>query len=742
MGKGKKVTVGYRYFLGLHLIVCRAPIDALLEIVAGDRSAWRGSVTTSGQIYINAPNLFGGEERDGGLQGVLDVMMGEPTQGPNSYLASQQPGVPQPGYRGKLSLVFRRGLVSALNPYIKPWAIRVRRILKGWHNDAPWYPEKAAVEVEPGRFGMNAAHMVYQVLTDPIDGMAYPAGMMGASFTAAADTLHEEGFGLCAAWNRSDTIENFVQEICDHVGGLVVRDPRTGLWEFELLRDNYIAADLPELGPGIIIERQSASRALLSETCNEITVVYRDILVGKDGSVTAHQLANIQAQGGVVSQKQSYGMLPTLDLAKRVAMRDLRVKSAELWRFKWRCNRRAWKIRPGQVFRHTDPDLGIVGIPVRILRVNYGSQRNSDIIIDAAEDIFGLPATTYIGTQPPGWTPPNLDATPPAQFDAYEASYRDLLREGMTAAEIEALPEGGGLVGGVASRASGGTVRNWTLHTATTGDLEAQGSGDFAGTAVLAGTLGLTGNEIVLELANGLDDLEVGDGLLIGGLERARVDAIDGDTLTIGRGAEDTVRRAWASGARVWAIDDDRAADATVYLEGEEVTAAAVTNAAAGPLPLVDAPSEVVEIVGRPRLPYPPGRLRIDGAIAPSSVSGTPTITWAHRSRIVQADQLVDDEAASVTPEAGTRYGVRLLDASDAVLVERLNVDGEACSFVLAYTGDVTLELFAITDVGESWQRHERTFAYTPPPGTTESVITAPTWTPTVVVIDGGEVTA
>ena len=71
------------------------------------------------------------------------------------------------------------------------------------------------------------------------------------------------------------------------------------------------------------------------------------------------------------------------------------------------------------VFRHTDPELGIVNMPVRILRVNYGSQRNSDLIIDAAEDIFGLPATTYIGTQPPGWIPPNLDATPPAQFDAF-----------------------------------------------------------------------------------------------------------------------------------------------------------------------------------------------------------------------------------------------------------------------------------------------------------------------------------
>lgn len=143
-GGGKEVTVGYRYSLGMHLGICLGPVDAINEIRAGDRVAWLGFLAASGSTTIDNPSLFGGDEREGGLQGGLDVMMGEATQAANSYLTSKL-GTPQPAYRGILSLVWKGGQISANNPYLKPWAIRVRRITKGWKNDTPWYPEKAPI---------------------------------------------------------------------------------------------------------------------------------------------------------------------------------------------------------------------------------------------------------------------------------------------------------------------------------------------------------------------------------------------------------------------------------------------------------------------------------------------------------------------------------------------------------------------------------------------------------------------
>ena len=36
-GKKKKVTIGYKYFMGLHMGICRGPIDALRQIRVGDK---------------------------------------------------------------------------------------------------------------------------------------------------------------------------------------------------------------------------------------------------------------------------------------------------------------------------------------------------------------------------------------------------------------------------------------------------------------------------------------------------------------------------------------------------------------------------------------------------------------------------------------------------------------------------------------------------------------------------------
>ena len=86
-GKGsQEYTVGYWYGLGAHLALCHGPLDAITEIRVGERVAWSGNVTGNTTITIDNPNLFGGEEREGGVQGPVDILMGGPTQGRNAYL--------------------------------------------------------------------------------------------------------------------------------------------------------------------------------------------------------------------------------------------------------------------------------------------------------------------------------------------------------------------------------------------------------------------------------------------------------------------------------------------------------------------------------------------------------------------------------------------------------------------------------------------------------------------------------
>ena len=99
-----------------------------------------------GRIRINKPNLFGGESREGGIVGDIDVLMGGTTQGQNDYLAAQA-GSNVPGYRGICSLVLRQ-VYLGLNPYLKPWAVRLTRILRAEDGNAQWYPEKAQIVPE------------------------------------------------------------------------------------------------------------------------------------------------------------------------------------------------------------------------------------------------------------------------------------------------------------------------------------------------------------------------------------------------------------------------------------------------------------------------------------------------------------------------------------------------------------------------------------------------------------------
>ena len=80
-----------------------------------------------GRIRIDTPDLFGGESREGGIVGDVDVLMGGPGQGQNDYLAARMDG-DVPGYRGLCSLVLRQ-VYLGINPYLKPWAVRVTRVL-------------------------------------------------------------------------------------------------------------------------------------------------------------------------------------------------------------------------------------------------------------------------------------------------------------------------------------------------------------------------------------------------------------------------------------------------------------------------------------------------------------------------------------------------------------------------------------------------------------------------------------
>lgn len=132
MGSGKKQTVGYNYYLGVHLVLARQ-IDALLQIRMASKEAWRGMLK-SGRGVVHKPDLFGGTKREGGFSGSFDLLDGNNSQPVNDYLASVL-GSLTAAYRGVVSLVWRRpniGANSARLPSMEFKLLNIAGIHRGW----------------------------------------------------------------------------------------------------------------------------------------------------------------------------------------------------------------------------------------------------------------------------------------------------------------------------------------------------------------------------------------------------------------------------------------------------------------------------------------------------------------------------------------------------------------------------------------------------------------------------------
>lgn len=588
--------------------------------------------------------------------------------------------------------------------------------------------------------GMNPAHMIMDsLISQDMQGEPWE-NINEASFTIAANKLFDEGFGLITTYDHQrETAEQFQERILNVIGGSLSQSRIDGKYRLDLIRGEYELDDLPILSDADILEfeREPSNP---NDSVNEVVVEWFDPVKKEQRSTTPIQsLGAIQSAGAVISETAKYPEIPYEDLALRAAARDLKSKSTPLNRFRLTTTRRPFGWRAGTFFRLQVPRRGIGDMVCMVGELNAGTLRSGAMTMVAVQDVTGMPETVYVTPEPGIDTEPDQTPDPVPDQIAFEAPYVELAGA-LPIAEREAIGVDTGYLIAAAARPDDET--NYTLYTRATGEEFAESSvGDWCptGLVVEAATVDATEIEFTLDDAQDLDRVTVGTAALWGD-EICRVDAIEPAylLLTLARGCGDTVPQDHAAGERIWFYDAWGATDSRIYADGETVQAKFISHTSTQDLPIASAPTSTVVMGGRAMRPYPPGAFRIDGDQAPTAVSGTPVVEWAHRDRLLQADQLVESEAASIGPELTTRYGMRLLDASDTLIIEREDIDGDTATFVLDYTGDVTLELWSITDAGESWQRITRTFAYTPPGGLVVDTITAPVWTPTEIIFDGG----
>lgn len=667
--KKKSYVSGYKYHIGLHLGLCHGEIDALLKIQFQDKTAWEGH-TASGEILVNQTELFGGEDKSGGVAAKVRIYSGSTDQSIDSYLQQHIDLVP--GYRGLTHIVWQgpsAGFVSGLTtsgyigtqPNIQPMRFIVKRLPKALNSRRHDINGDA-----------NPAEMLYEILTNDDWGMGLPRNHIEKnSFLTAATILANEQFGLSMQWDSVSSIENILDEILRHIDGEIFMDVNTGQYVLTLARDNQPPKQAVLFNPSNVIRLDSYQRSAWDETTNEVKVTYMDRTKDfKPGTALAQDLANFYRQNGIVSKQISYPGVTQGELASRLAMRDLKALSLPLVKVKLVVNRHAYQLRPGDVIRWDWPDLGVKNMLLRIVKIQYGDLLNGEITLNAVQDVFSLPDTVYSTPQPSGWQDPIQPPKPIIHQRVIEAPYFILathpdVDDSETARLIT-----------LAARPSGSPFSYKVIANSE----EVAEIGTFTPTAILKQDYPKE-----TDYFDQSNQLIITAGIDIGFVQSTRYDDVvnnatnlallgdefisftdikdNGDgTHTLNgvlRGILDTVPQDHSADKRIWFLSYGFGLLDDEYQLGDRIGLKYLPVTSKGTLPQNQATALNIQIQDRAKKPYPPGDVKINGQSWPTEITGDIEITWAHRNRTTQLT-LFSQKTHNIAPEDGVRYTVRI----------------------------------------------------------------------------------
>lgn len=607
---------------------------------------------------------------------------------------------------------------TANSPYIQGMWIRARR--------APRAPAISTTVADgfinttdsTGRVYRNAnpAYMIYECLTNSDWGMGDdPATVDTASFASAAAVLKTEGFGLFMLWVQSDTIENFVGEILDHIQAFLFLSPKTGKWTLKLLRADYVVANLPVYDPDNA-DITDFDRKVWGETINEIVVSWTNPVTEQVETVTEQDLANIVQQNGqIVSQSRNYYGIRSGDLAVTVAARDLRTACAPLATCSLKCFRSAWGTTPGDCVVVNWPSENADHIVMRVMGVDYGDRSDSAVTVTLIEDIFALDAPAYTASASSAQQPTAAQPNAPGHVKLFTLPAFLVAATGLGLNDPE-------VIAGLLVSDPNLDFRNYEPYTAVAlpnGTVQQQSIGTRAHVGYVA-----YGTALPRQAVTTIASFGAVEGLVptlanlvfigAGGdvdVEIAIIQAIATDgTYTLYRGVLDTVPRAWPAGTPMWFLRGDvNVVDTTRRAPGETVKYRPLMRTSVALLPYDSGVDASLTLTDRPYLPTRPANVQVNGVGFGTATlgGGNATVTWANRNRLSETSQILAWTAADVTPEMGQTTTVRVLDSGGGVLKTFAGLTGTTTTVLAAdLVGGAAIKVSAVTTEGESLQSY------------------------------------
>lgn len=399
-----RVTVGFQYYLGLHLALGMGPGTILREIFMDDKSVWTGSTsgTVPTAININQPSLWGGYKEGGGWTSSGTYYPGSfdpAVQVPDPYIISQVGAGNVPAYTGTAHIVFNKAYIGE-QANLRKMAF----VLENYTN-ALSLPNSGKVGED-----MNPAEAIYQIMTDTWRGMGInPADIDVVTLQTIGITLHSEGNGCSVVVTAESTGASLIQEILRQIDGIAFQDPETGRIAFKLIRNDYVVGSLPIYDENDIIKVRNFSRTGWEEVIAQVKVSFPQRDRESDAVAISQDMATVQMIGRLRSTTVSFPFCYDKTLANNLASRERAQLSVPLFRMTLEMNRNANTLRPGDVFRLDWADYGLENLVMRVQKFDMGELLDGRIVVDCLQDSFSLATVVFAPPNDSGWIEPQVN---------------------------------------------------------------------------------------------------------------------------------------------------------------------------------------------------------------------------------------------------------------------------------------------------------------------------------------------
>lgn len=568
---------------------------------------------------------------------------------------------------------------------------------------------------------INPAHLIRECLTNQVWGIGVTeSNIDNISFKNAADTLYVERMGMSIKWTDSTSINEFVDNVKEHINAQLYLDRVTNKWKLYLIRDDYDVADLISLDESNV-RNLDFERRTLAECVNSVTVTYWDRERAKDSTVTVQDIARIAQQGGVISQSIDYKGFTNSDLASRVSLRDLKTLSSTLASVSFDVDEsfsESW--HEGMPFKLSDESYGLSEAVMRIRTIKRGDGINNTVYVEAIEDSFSSPMQSVVEYVPPITSGDSTAKN--ATAIGFEVPYIELVEQygqDEVDAKLSNYPELG-YVGMAAIRPNNQHI-NASLYVDAGAGYDERTTLDFCPGASLKNDIGYMDSSFELEGVAEFELLEVNHRIQVNDEIMAFVsfDALT-NVITVKRGCFDTVPKEHGLGSKLFGWDNYSGIDDLEYLSGESVSLKALTLTGSDVLELNEATAHNLTLSSRAIRPYPPADVKINGEYWPEEITGDLVLTWKNRNRSQQSGgEALSWYDPSVSLEDGSEYIAELYD-ENGVLISHQNV-GISNTLTIDYSSVSTtkckIKLYVIRDSYHSYQsfEHEVTVGFNAP---------------------------